>query len=107
MNHLAGPIVDASDDGGGNGGTARRDDGGTPVEAMVTQINAWTSSSGLQGSYLSRYRGLRWSGWAWPRRRRVAEELRRGFTWRGGLPNAIRGHGRRQWVARELVVLLR
>ena len=32
LNHLAGPIVDASDDGGGHGRLARQDNGGTLVE---------------------------------------------------------------------------
>ena len=31
LHYLAGPIVDASDDGGGHGGLVRRDDGGTLV----------------------------------------------------------------------------
>ena len=35
LHHLAGLIVDASDDGGGHGGLARRDNGGTPVEATA------------------------------------------------------------------------
>ena len=37
----------------------------------------------------------------------LAAELRRARTRCGGLPSAISGHGRRQWVAGELVVLLR
>ena len=35
LNHLAGPIVDADDDGGGYGGSARWDNGGMPEEAAV------------------------------------------------------------------------
>ena len=35
LNHLAGPIVDADDDGGGYGGSARRDNGGMPEEATT------------------------------------------------------------------------
>ena len=46
MSHLAGPIVDASDDGGGNGGAARRDHGGTPVEATAKHKRARTSFRG-------------------------------------------------------------
>ena len=104
MSQMAGPIADSRDGGGGNGGAAGLDHGGTPVEAMVTQINAWTSISGLQGSYCSRYRGLRWSGWAWPRRRRVAEELRRGVARRWGLSNSDSGHWEKQCGAGETVV---
>ena len=48
MSHLAGPIVDASDDGGGNGGAARRDHGGTPVEATAKHKRAQTSFPGLR-----------------------------------------------------------
>ena len=106
LSHLAGLIVDSKADGGGHGGAAGLDHGGTPVEAKVTQINAWTSISGLQGSYCSRYRGLRRSGWAWPRRRRVAEELRRGVARRWGLPNSDSGHWEKQCGARETVALL-
>ena len=99
LSYVGGLLVGASGYGGYNGGTAGRNDGATSEEAMVTQINAWTSISGLQGSYCSCYRGLRWSGWAWPRRRRVAEELQRALAWRWRLPNAVSGHGRRQGVA--------
>jgi len=105
LSHLAGLIVDSKADGGGHGGAAGLDHGGTPVEAKVTQINAWTSTSGLQGSCCSRYRGLRWSGWAWPRRRRVAEELRRGVARHWGLPSLVSEHGREQWVAEKTVEL--
>ena len=35
--HLAGPIVDASDDGGGHGGAVALDDGEAPVEATETR----------------------------------------------------------------------
>ena len=104
LSYLGGLLVGASGYGGYNGGTAGRNDGGTSEEAMVTQINAWTSISGLQGSYCSRYRGLRWSGWAWPRRRRVAEELRRGVARRWGLPNSDSGHWEKQCGAGETVV---
>ena len=101
LSYLGGLLVGAS---GYNGGTTGRNDGATSEEAMVTQINAWTSISGLQGSYCSRYRGLRWSGWAWPRRRRVAEELRRGVARRWGLPNSNSGHWEKQCGAGETVV---
>ena len=106
LSYLGGLLVGASGYGIYNGGTAGRNDGGTSKEAMVTQINAWTSISGLQGSYCSRYRGLRWSGWAWPRRRRVAEELRRGVARCWGLPNSDSGHWEKQWGAGETVELL-
>ena len=43
LNHLAGPIVDASDDGGGHGGLARWDNGGMLVGAMVAQPKVRTS----------------------------------------------------------------
>jgi len=106
LSYMGGLLVGARGYGGYNGGTAGRNDGATSEEAMVTQINAWTSISGLQGSYCSRYRGLRWSGWAWPRRRRVAEEFRRGVARRWGLPSSVSEHGRRQWVAGALVEAL-
>ena len=48
LNHLAGPIVDASDDGGGHGGAEVRADGETPVEAMVAQSNATPSITELR-----------------------------------------------------------
>ena len=48
LSHLAGPIVDASDDGGGNGGAARRDHGGTPVEATAKDKRVRTSFLGLR-----------------------------------------------------------
>ena len=35
--HLAGPIVDASDDGGGHGGAVALDDGEAPEEATATR----------------------------------------------------------------------
>ena len=35
--HLAGPIVDASDDGGGHGGAVALDDCEAPVEATATR----------------------------------------------------------------------
>ena len=60
MSHLAGPIVDASDDGGGNGGAARRDHGGTPVEATAKHKRAQTSFPGLRRTYRARLHGLRW-----------------------------------------------
>ena len=50
LSHLAGLIADPRADGGGHGGAAGLDHGGMPEEAMVTQINVWTSISGLQGS---------------------------------------------------------
>jgi len=62
LHHLAGPIVDASDDGGGHGGSARRDDGGTPMTTSVAPTKARTSIAGLQGNYCVLYHGLRWSG---------------------------------------------
>ena len=37
LNHLAGPIVDASDDGGGHGGAVALDNGATPVEATAAR----------------------------------------------------------------------
>ena len=60
MSRLAGPIVDASDDGGGNGGAARRDHGGTPVEATTKHKRAQTSFPGLRQTYRARLHGLRW-----------------------------------------------
>ena len=60
MSHLAGPIVDASDDGGGNGGAARRDHGGTPVEATAKHKRARTSFPRLRRTYRARLHGLRW-----------------------------------------------
>ena len=48
LNHLAGPIVDASDDGGGHGGAVALDDGATPVEATVAQTNAMPSITELR-----------------------------------------------------------
>ena len=104
LSHMAELIVYSRADGGDHGGTAGLDHGGTPVWATVARINAWTSISGLQGSYCSLYRGLRWSGWAWPRRRRVAEELQRGVARNWGLPNADRGHWEKQCGAGEMVV---
>ena len=60
MSHLAGPIVDSSDDGGGHGGTAGLDHGGTPVEATVKHKSARTSFLGLRRTYRARLHGLRW-----------------------------------------------
>ena len=54
LNHLAGPIVDADDDGGGYGGSARRDNGGMPEEAVATRPRARTSTTELRGNYLAR-----------------------------------------------------
>ena len=48
LHHLAGLIVDASDDGGGHGGLVRRDDGGTPVMTSAARPKARTSTSGLR-----------------------------------------------------------
>ena len=48
LNHLAGPIVDADDDGGDYGGSARRNDGGAPVEATTTRSNATPSITELR-----------------------------------------------------------
>ena len=62
LHHLAGRIVDASDDGDGHGDSARRDDGGTPVMTSAASTKAQTSIAGLQGNYCALYRGLRWSG---------------------------------------------
>ena len=36
----------------------------------------------------------------------LTAELRRAYTRCGGLPSAVSGHGKKQWVAGELVVLL-
>ena len=62
LHHLAGPIVDANDEGGGHGGSARRDNGGTPVTTSAARPKARTSIAGLQGTYCARSRGLQWSG---------------------------------------------
>ena len=62
LHHLAGPIVDASDDGGGHGCSARRDDGGTPVTTSAAPTKARTSIAGLQGTYCACSRGLQRSG---------------------------------------------
>ena len=48
LSHLAGPIVDSSDDGGSNGGAARLDYGGTPIEATAKHKRARTSFPGLR-----------------------------------------------------------
>ena len=48
LNHLAGPIVDASDDGGGHGGSVMLDDGATPVMTSVARPKARMSTSGLR-----------------------------------------------------------
>ena len=54
LNHLAGPIVDADDDGSGYGGSARQDNGGMPEEAAATRPRARTSTTELWGNYLAR-----------------------------------------------------
>ena len=46
--HLAGPIVDASDDGGGHGGAVALDDSEALVEAMATLSNAMPSITELR-----------------------------------------------------------
>jgi hypothetical protein len=43
LHHLAGPLIDASDDGGGHGGLKERDGSGTPAMTSVAQPNARTS----------------------------------------------------------------
>ena len=48
MSHLAGPIVDSSDDGDGHGGAAGLDHGGTPVEATAKRKRARSSIPGLR-----------------------------------------------------------
>ena len=50
LNHLAGPIVDASEDGGGHGGAVALDDGATPVEATAARSNATPSITELRRS---------------------------------------------------------
>ena len=50
LHYLAGPIVDASDDGGGHGGAVALDDGEAPVEATVTRSNATPSITELRRS---------------------------------------------------------
>ena len=69
LHYLAGPIVDASDDGGGHGGAVALDDGEAPVEATVTRSNATPSITELRRTYLTPYRGLGWTVATWPRRR--------------------------------------
>ena len=53
LHHLAGPIVDASDDGGSHGGSARRDDGGTPVTTSAAPTKAQTSIYELWWTYFA------------------------------------------------------
>ena len=103
LSYSVGLLVGAMHGGGAHGRAVALDDGATPVEATAAPTNAMPSIYGLQGSYCSRYRGLRWSGWAWPRRRRVAEELRRGVARHWGLPSLASEHGREQWVAEKMV----
>ena len=50
LNHLASPIVDASDYGSGHGGAVALDDGATPVEAMVARSNTTPSITELRRS---------------------------------------------------------
>ena len=50
LNHLAGPIVDASDDGSGHGESVVLDDGAMPVEAMAARSNARSSITELRWS---------------------------------------------------------
>ena len=48
LHYLAGPIVDASDDGGGHGGSKELDGGATPVETTTTPSKARTSINKLR-----------------------------------------------------------
>ena len=48
LSYLVGPLASANYDGGGHGGSARRDHGGTPVEATVKHKRARTSFPGLR-----------------------------------------------------------
>ena len=50
LNHLAGPIVDVSDNGGSHGGAVALDDGATLVEATVARSNATPSITELRRS---------------------------------------------------------
>ena len=50
LNHLAGPIIDASDDGGGHGRAVALDDGATLVEATAARSNAMPSITELRWS---------------------------------------------------------